>query len=213
MKNKGLKIVLAFAVMTMLLTTGCLGGGDDEEGKGGDGGLGDVGQYVEMPGQAYDAEGWISSPDASEPVETQHEEIINVPGGNVVSFKVTCSAADSDAAHAETDDGSDPDTITFKISDGGNNTGTVEIQTDGTQNFVSQDIAFPSGNATGELMGGNWTILIKGKKFGSGKSAYLVPRPGAVIPSALMWIDQGAAWKIHVEYTYADFGGEETTEE
>lgn len=33
-----------------------------------------------------------------------------------------------------------------------------------------------------------------------GKPAYIVPRPG---PSLLVWIDQGFAWKVKVEYFHA----------
>ena len=210
MKSKGLKVVLTLAIAVILLSTGCLGG-DDEEGKGdGGGGGGEPGQFVESPGPAYDAEGWVSSPDAVEPVETEHTEDINFAEKNITKVKITCSAADSDAAHADTDDGSGPDTVEFKISDGGNNSQTIEILTDGTQNFVSQDVQFPSGgNATeGQFMGNHWTIRIKGKKYEGGKDAD--PLPNIISGPYIIYIDQGIAWKIHVEYSYAQpMAGEE----
>ena len=151
--------------------------------------------------------GWIASPEGSGD-ETEHTETVTLTGP-ATAFTVTVSIKDSDAEHAETDEGSDPDSAKVKVFDE-----TGQSQTQSIVSGSSYTFKFPKaggGNATEvdeesgtPMMGQMWTIQIKGEQFGSGKPAYFF--------GFIIWIDQGLAWELSGSYQYVTSEIEEPAE-
>lgn len=124
-----------------------------------------------------------------------------------VTVKITCE--DSDDAHAETDEGSDPDDFTVVI----NSTG-FESQPMSGSTPATLTLTIPAANATAAnpdeqiQFGPELTIRITAT-CGGGKEAYLF-RPGLVIQaSPLVYIDQGLAYSITIQYNYLEVTGGE----
>ncbi|MCK4718908.1 MAG: hypothetical protein KAT70_09585 [Thermoplasmata archaeon] len=188
--NQKLFAMIVAMLFIAVASAGCLGGDKDDKGPTGSTTTTETSAGIIPP-----KSGWISSPDAVDVVETEHRENFTTPGP-VISMTVTVRIEDSDAAHAETDDPSDPDTAKVTVSDGANGSMSQTISTTtGTYTFElgvngSEEAAF----------GTNWVIEIKGMEFGGGKETSPGPFGVAMV---LVFIDQGLAWSIEGKYTYA----------
>ncbi|MCK4718559.1 MAG: hypothetical protein KAT70_07805, partial [Thermoplasmata archaeon] len=165
-----------------------------EPGEPGDEGPDEL-EYVDLGYRS----GWISSPDAVEEGECEHTEVYTLAHRPCIVF-FTVTINDSDAAHAETDEGSDPDSAKVTVSDGANITQSQNIYTTtGTYTFE-----FGVNRSEGADLGTQWTIEIKGMEFGGGKGAYNVPAPAEARPVPFVYVDQGLAWAIEGGYWYDD---------
>ncbi|MCK4718909.1 MAG: hypothetical protein KAT70_09590 [Thermoplasmata archaeon] len=190
--NHKLFAMIVAMLFIAVTSAGCLGGDDDS-------GPDDSQPKIEVSsGIVPPKSGWIASPVAvdSDTVEQEHTENFTTPGP-VVSMSVTVRIEDSDAAHMETDDGSDPDTAKVTVSDGGNGSMSQSISTS------TGTYTFEFGVAGGEEAAfcKNWVVEIKGVEFGGGKDAGGVgPFPGLIIGTT--YYDQGLAWSIEAKYTY-----------
>ena len=148
--------------------------------------------------------GWLDSPEAVEPVNTQVTGTINETNLVHIHFKITFQ--DSDAEHAETDDGSEPDelelSIIGKFETGAQIKEKASGKSDTSGNGVFE-LTVPSENITQPGQSQLITSLeytLKGKSFGGGKNP---TGPGGIIPIPfLVYIDQGAAYTIEITYKY-----------
>jgi hypothetical protein len=182
--NKKLNFLVMIVVIASVFSAGCLGGGSGDDDGGGGGGT-----HVELtPMTATMAP---IGPVWMQGTSEQAEETIPVDFGvqKVVQVKFTISVKDSDGEHAETDEGSDPDEITVKITWG--NT-TVKQKMVTPANFIMQ---IPeSGQAPeGQYLPGSGAINIDANLNG-GKTAYFL--------GFIVWVDQGCEYSITGECTY-----------
>jgi hypothetical protein len=146
-------------------------------------------------GSLQQRSGWIDSPDSgSSDKELIHVEEYNFTEESLTEITFYIRLEDSDEEHAETDEGSDPDMVGINItSDAGDWVENV------TWTPSEQEYTFKAGNG---YLSNLWSITIWGEEFGSGTPAYMY-RPGTVYnESVLVYIDQGAAWTINVNYRY-----------
>jgi hypothetical protein len=142
--------------------------------------------------------GWISSPDASTLGPTSATINVKTGGVQLTSVSVNITIMDDDGNHSDTDKGSDPDTVAVKI---GND--SFSISTEKNSGLGSQSKQYDGDKA--KAFGANLTITIQGTKFGGGNRVYLGPF-GIVPVPGLVYIDQGAGYKVEVTYTYLDYG-------
>ena len=128
---------------------------------------------------------WIDDTD------NKAEDTIPIDFGvkNVAQVKFTITVKDSNAENAETDEGSDPDEITIKVTFG-NLTFKQKMSTPAT--FTIQ-LPETGQAAEGSYLPGNGRIEIDANLNG-GKAAYFFGR--------IVWVDQGCEYTINGECTY-----------
>jgi hypothetical protein len=158
---------------------GCLGGGDEEKKQ-------KPPEFTLRQGTIQDLSGWIDD-DGNEHAAGNFPLPLN--NSNIVSIKITVKVEDSDGEHAETDQGSDPDSITVTAA-GGNNTETK----DGITPFSAMfEFSAEGGQETTNFLDGGWSVRIDAA-LGGGKPRFIF--------GFIIWIDQGVAYTIGGEYTY-----------
>ena len=155
----------------------------------------DPSQWEEDPGlelvpvELESTDGWITNPDASDQGETSHTESYVIDNANIVKMLFRVSIMDSDDAHEETDEGSDPDVAEVSaFSDGTSYTETRLITSETSYSFLfeASNYSYPLPTV--------WKVEIVGEEFGGGKPAYVFGR--------IVWQDQGLAWSIEAKYWY-----------
>jgi hypothetical protein len=149
------------------------------------------------PDSAWAESNW---PDSNNPtVDTTIP--LSVNSTQMVSeITVTITVEDSDAAHQESDDGSDPDDVTITLTNGDNSSQAASGSTPCTLTVKM--------NATGDdenaYMDGNWEVNLRATCNG-GKPYTIIPRPG---PSPLQYKDQGVQYSLTGEFTYLKVSSE-----
>jgi hypothetical protein len=156
--------------------------------------------------------GWLDSPESVEAATTQVQGTINETNLVFVQIKVTFQ--DSDAEHAETDDGSEPDELELSVTGKFETGAQIKEKASGKSDTSGNgyfELTVPSENVTQAGQSQLITSLeytLKGKSFGGGKNP---TGPGGIIPIPfLIYIDQGAAYTMEISYKYlTPEGGEE----
>ena len=123
--------------------------------------------------------GWIDAGG-----DATHEEEFYLEENNIYSIQFKIEIEDSDVEHAETDEGSDPDSVKATVEGG------KYFYTDSGYTPFNMEVDWKSES----LIPNNWTVTIEGIKFGGGK-------PFGV-SGKVEYVDQGIAWKIYVDYVY-----------
>ncbi|MDG6220678.1 MAG: hypothetical protein QCI38_04430 [Candidatus Thermoplasmatota archaeon] len=143
--------------------------------------------------------GWLES-SSNPPSQIENYNLYNE---KTISITFTVTVEDSDDAHAETDQGSDPDTARITITADGQYQ-TALMVTDSTEEFSF-------GTSAYEYLPSSWSVEIFGVEFGGGKSMppifqppNLLDRPDRFIgsrnSSLFVYVDQGLLWTIEVTY-------------
>jgi hypothetical protein len=127
--------------------------------------------------------GWIDSDG-----NTTHIEEYNFLESDIYEVRFQVLINDSDEAHADTDEGSDPDLVYVTLQ-GGEYLDSFIIET---------PINWAMGWSSDFLLPNDWTVTIEGLEFGN-KS---VLGPFGLI----VYVDQGIAWAIFVDYVYLTYG-------
>ncbi len=128
--------------------------------------------------------GWIDSDEG----EVEHTEPVNFNEGTLIEITFYIHVEDSDEDHSETDEGSDPDTISASATDEVNYLkDTAQTPGDIILTIKAEDLDTPYLNQF-------WNVTIWGEDFGGGKPAYFL--------GFIVWVDQGAAWTLNVNYIY-----------
>jgi hypothetical protein len=159
------------------------GGEDDDDGS--DNGTGNaIGDTVNV--SLPQRSGWIESTESEESSELRHDEPVYLPEATVKEITFMIHVEDSDEEHAETDEGSEPDIIKSSATDSGDLYQESTATTPGDMIFTFK--------AEDGYLGQNWTVSIWGEEFGGGAPAYVF--------GFIVWVDQGAAWTLDVNYVY-----------
>jgi hypothetical protein len=182
----------ALLVVTIVVFTafaGCLGGEAEPENK----------EPVKMQknGMIEKQEGWIED-DGNE--HAYSEISIPVNDSNLIRVKISVRVEDSDAAHSETDQGSDPDNVIVTVSNGN----ATETQEGPTPFSYSFEFKVLGGAETTEYLAQGWSVTIDAA-LGGGKPRFVF--------GFIIWVDQGVAYSIDGDYTYLEIEGEETVTE
>ncbi len=172
-------VIIIVSVVILAAFAGCLGGGDKEKKE-------KPPELVMKQGTITEMSGWIDD-DGNEHAAGNFALPLN--NSNIVSIEINVMVEDSNAEHAETDQGSDPDQITVTVS-GGNNSQTMdgitpfsvkfEFTAEGTQDIIN-------------YLDGSWNVQIDAA-LGGGKPRFIF--------GFIVWIDQGIAYTINGQYTY-----------
>ena len=138
--------------------------------------------------------GWLCSPQSDETGETEHNESYFFESITITKVAFTVAIEDSDDEHADTDEGSDPDTAKVNVS-----------SSDGIKMVKSiisgTDYVFVVEKAAGSpYLSQIWTVDVQGEDFGGGKSVL-----GPI--GLIVYIDQGLQWSISAEYWYLETEG------
>ena len=183
--DKKVLLVVGIAAILVISFAGCFG--DDEKQKKIT--YNPVNDTVD-PESAWAESDW---PDSNNPtVDTSVVLSVNSTQ-KVTEITITVAFEDSDAAHQESDDGSDPDDVSIKLTNGDNSSDAASGTTPCTLTVKM--------NATGDegsYMGGTWELQISATCNG-GKPYTLIPRPG---PSPLQYKDQGVMYSLTGDFVY-----------
>ena len=152
-------------------------------------------KFETVPGNYPPESGWLDSDmgDSPQHVDTTIPLDINV-SEMVVEIVVLMTFEDFDAAHAESDDGSDPDEVTITLTDGRNTSTPATGITP-----CSLEIGF-NATSEGAFMAGTWEIMIQAT-CNPGKPYTILPRPGLIL-TPLQYKDQGIAYTSDLSYSY-----------
>jgi hypothetical protein len=186
--NKKVMVILFILILLTAGLSGCFGKSESKKKSSGP-------SYKEIPGEVIRESGWIDSDMGDTP---QHvDSTISLTQINastkITMIQVRIKFDDSDAAHAESDEGSDPDDVTITLSNGMNESAPVTGTTPAT-------LELQMGlNSTEEdsFMMGSWEIHVTAV-CGAGKPFTYVPRPGNI--AFLQYKDQGIAYDIEVDF-------------
>lgn len=145
--------------------------------------------------------GWISSPDSADGGPTEATISANVNDTELLSVTVTVLIKDDDGAHQQTDEGSEPDTVSIKVGED-----TFELITDPASGMVN--ITKEYGTSDMHMFNDSLTVTVSGVEFGGGKHP---TGPIGIVPIPfLVYIDQGAQYEVSISYTYMDYSGKQT---
>lgn len=126
--------------------------------------------------------GWIDSDG-----NATHKEEYHLKEDNIYSVCFRIEIKDSDDEHAETDDGSDPDDVEATVEGG------KYLYTDSGYTPFYMDVDWSSDS----FISNHWTVTIEGIYFGGGKPMG--------VAGMIVYVDQGIAWKIYVDYVYVTY--------
>ena len=195
--RKKISVAILAILIIASVTMGCFG--DDEKPK-------PKITYEEQSGDRS-TDGWADFDTQGSGGDTSLEETVtmNLNSSMLTHVKVTIQFEDSDDAHADSDEDSNPDMFRVKINSTGFESKVASGQTPG-----KVELELPSANATmgttGEenaiQFGPELSIFIEAD-CGGGKpyKPFIPNRPGG---SPLVYIDQGIYYSITVEYTYLE---------
>jgi hypothetical protein len=147
-------------------------------------------KYDEVDGEPFSESGWIDD-------DGNERAIATIPLGinaseMVTSITVKMRFEDSDPAHSETDDGSDPDEVTIQLSNG-----VMESESANGMTPCTLEVTMAPNSTDGEEEGmtGSWEISVDGVCNGN-KPRFLF--------GFIIWIDQGIAYNLDVSYTFLE---------
>jgi hypothetical protein len=172
-------VIIIASVVIFAAFAGCLGGGDEEKKE-------KPTELALKQGTIQEISGWIDD-DGNEHASGTFPLPLN--DSNIVSIEITVMVEDSNSENAETDQGSDPDSITVTAA-GGNNTETMEGITPFSAKF---EFTALGGEEPTNFLDGAWSVQIDAA-LGGGKPRFFF--------GFIIWIDQGVAYTISGQYTF-----------
>jgi hypothetical protein len=172
-------VIIIASVLILAAFAGCLGEGDKEKKQ-------KPPEMTLKQGTIQEMSGWIQE-DGNE--HAAQDFPLSLNNSNIVSIEITVMVEDSDGEHAETDQGSDPDSISVTVA-GGNNTETKDGITPFSAIF---EFTVQGGQEATDFLDGAWSVHIDAA-LGGGKPRFFF--------GFIIWIDQGVAYTISGQYTY-----------
>ncbi len=188
-KGKILPLVMLFSIIIVSgALSGCLGEEETESKSR---------KTTVSSGTVPEKSGWLAY-DATEPVTTG----FTANGTKLISLSVNVEIRDWNQEHAETDEGSEPDTVQVKVeSDGGAFSYTERVTTSGSDGIGNTTIEITEEEA-GETLPTAWTVSVTGEEFGGGNNP---TGPGGIVPIPfLIYIDQGCEYSVTGSYEYEE---------
>jgi hypothetical protein len=148
--------------------------------------------FREIPGETLRETGWIDSDmgDNEQRVDSSVPVAINSTE-KVTLLEIRMNFDDSDGAHTESDEGSDPDEVTIFLTNGVN-------QSDSVSGTTPCNLLLQMNGTEGSFMSGSWEVNVMAV-CGAGKPYTVIPRPGMI--SFLQYKDQGIAYDLEVKYS------------
>lgn len=184
--DKKLVLVIIIIILLAAATAGCSGEEKKKSKKT---------SYEKVTGNYPQETGWLDSDMGDTPQHVDSTIMLDLNVSEKISeITIMASFQDSDSAHSESDEGSDPDDVTITLTDGTN----VSQPAIGTTPCNLEVVL----NGTGEddsHMSGVWELHVQAE-CGAGKPYTLVPRPGMI--SLLQYKDQGIAYSLQINYKY-----------
>ena len=180
--NKKIVIGLIILILLIAAAAGC----SENKAPKKDGGP----SYKEVDGEPLSESGWIDD-DGNQGASATIPLTINA-SAMITSISVKMKFEDSNPENSETDEGSDPDDVTIKLSNG---IMESDASSGSTPCNLEVTMAPNSTDEDAEPMMGNWEISITGNCNG-GKPRFVF--------GLLVWIDQGIAYTLNVSYTYLE---------
>jgi hypothetical protein len=180
------RVILITILIVAVVFSGCLGNGDDDKKES-------TPELVQKHGTIQRMTGWAESGyanDDSEPYELDQDIGVVLNHTNIVQVKFILRVEDSDSAHSESDEGSDPDEIAVTAS-GGNI--TTDERRGVTPATITIEVKASDQGAEGGYLGQNWALHLHADCYG-GKPMYFF--------GFIVWKDQGVAWTLEGDYTY-----------
>lgn len=127
--------------------------------------------------------GWIDSEE-----EEPHTEDIYLDESDIYRVSFNIYINDSNEEHAETDEGSDPDSVAAAVEGG-----KYMMEKEGQTPFLL-DIGWKSD----AFLPNDWTVTMEAQECRGGKNAL---GPGGLFE----YVDQGVAWTICIDYIYVTY--------
>ena len=159
----------------------------------------------ELPGTLDTETGWLESNWGSsdtEPYTVSTSLLVDINETDIIAIIFTIKFDDSDTAHSESDEGSNPDQVTIKAVGGAVESAEVTGETTCTLKIDVTPQANASSGDEEPLLGSSWDLEISADCYG-GKPYYIIfPRPG---PTPLSYKDQGVAYTLDVAFTYLSY--------
>jgi len=182
--NSKLSLLVLALVIVAVVSAGCSGSEGEGDGDG-DGGGGNS-NLVPTQGTIEEQSGWAQASDE----HAVQQVTVTLASKMVTAVELIVNVEDSNEENSETDQGSEADKITIKISGAGNETITYGPQpTPVSANIQIPESPLPEGSYLGQTL----TIEIEGD-CGGGKTAYFF--------GLIVWVDQGFEWKVSGTYTF-----------
>ncbi len=185
--NKKILIILSILIIIIAGFTGCFEAKTTKKKSGP--------SYKETPGEYPSESGWLDSDmsdNSPQHLDTSLPLDINITT-KITVISIMMRFEDSDSAHSESDQGSDPDEVTITLSNGNNETTPATGETPcnlEVQMNITED---------GQFITGDWQVNVVATCNG-GKPYTLIPRPGYIAP--IVYKDQGIAYTLDTSYTF-----------
>ena len=177
------KVIIGLIIVLILVSAGAGCFSDDPKPPSGP-------YYNEMDEQLENQNGWIDD-DGNQGASATIPLTINA-SAMITSISIKMRFEDSDSTHSESDEGSDPDEVTIKLSNG---VMESEPSSGSTPCNLEVTMAPNSTDEEAESLIGNWEISITGICNG-GKPRFIL--------GLLVWIDQGIAYTLDGTYSYLE---------
>lgn len=194
-----IKLLVIIGVILLILAAyaGCVGSGASSKKK--------LMHYSEVSATIPGVTGWLESDwqtDNQDPYIVGDYINLNINTTDKLTYiKLTIAFEDTDVAHADTDDGSDPDDIIHaEILVGPDSNCLVSDPGSGTTDCVITLELNATWNGTGDdkYFSGQWRINVEATCHG-GKDRF--PHPG---PNMIVYVDEGLAYSVMGEYKYLE---------
>jgi hypothetical protein len=180
------RVILIAILLVAVAFAGCLGSGEDDKKES-------APELVAKHGTIQRMSGWAESnwaDSSNEPFIVDVDIGLTLNHSNVVQVQFTLKVEDSDPAHSESDQGSDPDDVTVTASGGNTTTDEKKGTTPATINIEVKTVATANEAV---YLSQNWVVHLHADCYG-GKPMYFF--------GFIVYKDQGVAWTLEGEYTY-----------
>jgi hypothetical protein len=184
------RVILIVILLVAIAFAGCLGSGEENKKE-------EPPKLVQKHGTMLQMSGWAESnwADTNEQPWLADIDIgLTLNHTNIIQVKFKMRIEDSDSAHTETDQGSDPDDVTA-TANGGNVTSDVARGT--TPATLNIEVKATATSGETDYLSQSWVVHLHADCNG-GKQYKIGPIP---IPG-MQYKDQGVAWTLDGEYTY-----------
>ena len=185
--NKKILVTLAIILILTAAFAGCFGEEKVTKPQGP--------TYEDVIGDYPRESGWLDSDmgDNTQLVDSTLPLDINF-SARITIISIGMRFEDSDSAHQESDEGSDPDEISISLTNGDN---TTEVVT----GMTPCNLQVQMNSTKGSHLTGDWQINVHAT-CGAGKPFTFIPRPGNI--AFLQYKDQGIYYDLEVSYTYLE---------
>ena len=180
------RVILIAILLVAVAFAGCLGSGEDDKKE-------KPPELVQKHGTIQKMTGWAESnwaDSSNEPFIVDIDIGVMLNHTNIVQIKFKMRVEDSDPAHTESDEGSDPDEVIVTAM-GGNI--TTDEKKGVTPANIQIDAKATAQGGEPSYLSPSWTIHLHGDCYG-GKPMYIF--------GFIVYKDQGVAWSLEGEYTY-----------